>query len=74
MIKDKFKKGDFVWANLRGYGIVLAIGHERRNALDLMGVCDCADIRWQKYLYGHQTKIFRGSFVWDKTEVRARAG
>ena len=74
MIKNKFNKGDLVWANLRGYGVVLAIGQGRRTVLDLVvGVCDYADIRWQNNLHGYQTKIFRGSMGWNKTEVRARA-
>jgi hypothetical protein len=70
--KPKFKKGDLVWANLRGYGVVLDIGHNLRPN-DLEGVCDYADIRWQNNLHGYQTKIFRGSIGWNKTEIRARA-
>ena len=67
MIKNKFNKGDLVWANLRGYGVVLAIGQSSRGPLDY------AEIRWQNNLHGYQTKIFRGSIGWNKTEVRARA-
>jgi hypothetical protein len=71
MIKHKFQKGDLVWANLRGYGVVLAIG---RNLVmnHVEGVCDYAEIRWQDNLHGYQTKVFRGSMGWNKTEVRAR--
>ena len=72
MIKNKFNKGDLVWANLRGYGVVLDIGQGQRTALDILGVCDYADIRWQNNLHGYQTKIFRGSIGWEKTHVRAR--
>ena len=75
MIKNKFQKGDLVWANLRGYGVVLETGHKRENHLiphDREGVCDYADIRWQNNLHGFQTKIFRGSIGWEKTEIRAR--
>tara|TARA_R110000824_G_scaffold362809_1_gene550811 strand:+ start:647 stop:871 length:225 start_codon:yes stop_codon:yes gene_type:complete len=72
MIKNKFNKGDLVWANLRGYGVVLDIGHGRRTVLDLVGACDYAEIRWQNNLHGYQTKVFRGSMGWKKTEVRAR--
>ena len=72
MIKHKFNKGDLVWANLRGYGVVLASGQTLRHN-DLEGVCDYAEIRWQDNLHGNQTKIFRGSIGWDKTEIRARA-
>ena len=71
-MKNKFNKGDLVWLNLRGYGIVSAIGQGRRTALDLVGVCDYADIRWQSNFHGDQSKIFRGSMGWKKTEVRAR--
>jgi len=74
MIKNKFQRGDLVWANLRGYGVVFAIGKKKENpGGDLMGVCDYADIRWQNNLHGYQTKIFRGSMGWNKTEVRARS-
>ena len=76
IIKNKFNKGDLVWANLRGYGVVLGIGQKKEHSqldLDLMGVCDYADIRWQNNLHGYQTKIFRGSIGWKKTEIRARA-
>ena len=73
MDKNKFNKGDLVWANLRGYGVVLAIGHNLRPN-DLEGVCDYAHIRWQNNLHGYQTKIFRGSMGWNKTEVRANGG
>ena len=72
MIKHKFQKGDLVWANLRGYGVVLDIGQGQRTALDILGVCDYADIRWQNNLHGFQTKIFRGSIGWEKTHIRAR--
>ena len=72
MIKHKFQKGDLVWANLRGYGVVLDIGQGQRTVLDLVGVCDYAEIRWQNNLHGYQTKIFHGSMGWEKTEVRAR--
>ena len=72
MNKHKFKKGDLVWATLRGYGVVLDIGQNPRPN-DLEGVCDYADIGWQNNLHGYQTKVFRGSMGWDKTEVRASA-
>ena len=73
MIKNKFQKGDLVWANLRGYGVVLEAGQKKEHSqLDLEGLCDYADIRWQNNLHGFQTKIFRGSIGWEKTEVRAR--
>ena len=52
MIKKKFNKGDLVWANLRGYGVVLSIGRRGEDhGHDLMGVCDYADIRWQDNLH-----------------------
>jgi len=70
MMKHKFKKGDFVWANLRGYGVVLDIGHMPSSWNEPR---DYADIRWQHNLHGYQTKVFRGSMGWNKTEVRARA-
>jgi len=69
--KHKFKKGDLVWANLRGYGVVLSIGHNLKPN-DLEGVCDYAEIGWQNNLHGYQTKVFRGSMGWDKTEIKAR--
>jgi len=67
--KHKFNKGDLVWANLRGYGVVLDIGHDLDHG---KGVCDYAEIRWQDNLHGYQTKVFRGSMGWDKTEIKAR--
>ena len=72
MSKNKFNKGDLVWANLRGFGVVLDIGQGQRTALDILGVCDYADIRWQNNLHGFQTKIFRGSMGWEKTHIKAR--
>ena len=73
MIKNKFNKGDLVWANLRGYGVVLEVGYKVRPGFgEGSGVCDYADIRWQDNLHGYQTKIFRGSIGWNKTEVKAR--
>ena len=73
MIKNKFQKGDLVWANLRGYGVVLAIGQKKhRPQDDIVGACDYAEIRWQNNLHGFQTKIFRGSIGWEKTQVKAR--
>jgi len=71
--KHKFQKGDLVWANLRGYGVVLETGHKKDNPEhDIVGACDYADIAWQDNLHGYQTKIFRGSIGWNKTEVKAR--
>ena len=38
MIKNKFNKGDLVWANLRGYGVVLEAGQKKEDPqLDLVG-------------------------------------
>jgi hypothetical protein len=71
MDKPKFKKDDLVWANLRGYGVVLDIGQNPRPS-DLEGVCDYAIIQWQTNLHSNQSKIFRGSIGWNKTEVKAR--
>ena len=71
MNKNKFRKGDLVWANLRGYGVVLASGQTLRHN-DLEGAIVYADIRWQNNLHGFQTKIFRGSIGWEKTQVKAR--
>ena len=73
MSKHKFKKADLVWANLRGYGVVVEVGHNVRPGYgEGSGVCDYADIRWQDNLHGYQTKIFRGSIGWEKTHIRAR--
>ena len=71
MIKNKFQKGDLVWANLRGYGVVLSVGHILGPS-DRQSACDYAEIGWQDNLHGYQTKIFRGSIGWNKTEVKAR--
>ena len=71
MLKNKFQKGDLVWANLRGHGVVLVIGYKNR-AFDYEVGGDYAEIRWQDNLHGYQTKVFRGSMGWKKTEVRAR--
>jgi hypothetical protein len=74
MIKHKFQKGDLVWGSLRGYGVVLDTGYKVRPGFgEGSGVCDYANIRWQYNLHGNQTKIFRGSMGWNKTEIRARA-
>ena len=71
--RHKFQKGDLVWANLRGYGVVVEVGHNVRPGYgEGSGVCDYADIRWQDNLHGYQTKIFRGSIGWEKTHIRAR--
>ena len=45
MIKHKFNKGDLVWANLRGYGVVLEALDKRLedSQLDQVGICDYAD-------------------------------
>ena len=73
MIKNKFKKGDLVWANLRGYGVVVGIGQKTEHSqLDLVGACDYAIIQWQNNLHGYQSRVFRGSIGWEKTHVRAR--
>ena len=73
MNKKKFNKGDLVWANLRGYGVVLAIGQKKpRLTQHPPSPTDYAEIRWQDNLHGYQTKIFRGSIGWEKTHVRAR--
>jgi len=73
MIKNKFRKGDLVWANLRGHGVVLETGHKKEEPeKDIAGACDYAIIQWQNNLHGSQTKTFRGSIGWEKTEVRAR--
>ena len=69
--KHKFKKGDLVWANLRGYGVVLSIGHNPDPSYR-QSACDYAEIGWQDNLHGYQTKVFRGSMGWEKTEVKAR--
>tara|TARA_Y100000034_G_scaffold116076_1_gene153961 strand:+ start:263 stop:490 length:228 start_codon:yes stop_codon:yes gene_type:complete len=74
MIKHKFQKGDLVWANLRGYGVVLAIGQKKpRLTQHPPGHSDYAEIRWQDNLHGYQTKIFRGSIGWEKTNVISKA-
>ena len=71
MDKPKFNKGDLVWANLRGYGVVLDIGQNPRpNGWN--DPCDYVDIRWQNNLHGYQTKVFRGSIGWERTEVKVR--
>lgn len=73
MIKNKFQKGDLVWANLRGYGVVLETGHKKEQPEhDIAGACDYAEIRWQNNLHGFQTKIFRGSIGWERTHIKAR--
>jgi len=73
MIKHKFQKGDLVWANLRGYGVVLGTGRKKEHSqLDLVGAGDYAEIGWQDNLHGYQTKIFRGSMGWEKTHIKAR--
>jgi hypothetical protein len=71
MIKHKFQKGDLVWANLRGYGVVFAIGRNLVMNHD-EAVGDYAEIGWQNNLHGYHTKIFRGSIGWEKTHVRVR--
>jgi len=73
MIKNKFNKGDLVWANLRGYGVVLGTGQKKRNSqLDLVGAGDYAIIQWQTNLHTEQSRIFRGSIGWERTHVKAR--
>jgi len=73
MIKHKFQKGDLVWANLRGYGVVFAIGQKKpRLTQHPPSPCDYAEIGWQNNLHGYHTKIFRGSIGWEKTHVRVR--
>lgn len=69
--KHKFNKGDLVWANLRGYGVVLSVGHNLGPSYR-QSACDYAEIGWQDNLHGYQTKVFRGSMGWNKTEVKAR--
>jgi len=71
MNKPKFKKGDLVWANLRGYGVVLSVGHNLGPSYR-QSACDYAEIGWQDNLHGYQTKIFRGSMGWEKTHIKAR--
>jgi len=73
MIKNKFQKGDLVWANLRGYGVVLAIGQKKpRLTQHPPSPTDYAIIQWQTNLHSNQSRIFRGSIGWQRTEVRAR--
>lgn len=72
MSKDKFNKGDLVWATLRGYGVVVQFSQMENPEISdskFHGVGDYAEIRWQN---NYQTKIFRDSRAWKETEVRAR--
>ena len=73
MNKNKFSKGDLVWANLRGYGVVLETGHKKEQPeQDIAGACDYAIIQWQNNLHTEQSRIFRGSIGWERTKVKAR--
>jgi len=71
MANPKFNEGDLVWAQRRGYGIVLETGHKKEEPEhDIVGACDYAIIQWQNK-NRPSARIFRGSIGWERTEVRS---